>query len=321
MAKTYITLPADEGPHADPVEWWYVTAQGKGHDGREYALMCALFKAGVFGLTDVYFAHWFVSDVGKQKFTPHYRVFWRGMDELRFDAHGFLVSSGKTFRMSKTQGTIVFEVPQFKLEMKPSKPVMLVGGTGHVDMVTSTTSYYSLPRLKAKGRIGTGKRAIDFNGTAWMDHQWSPVTFNNEHVWTWFSFQLDDGTDVMCFECGRKKKTLMANVSWPDGRQSVSRKLVLAPLAKPWTSPESGARYPLDWKISIPDLKIELLAQPKIRDQEMIHGPFRYWEGPLQANGTVRGKDVKGHGFLEINGVPSGRSPYEWVKQLISKLR
>ncbi len=321
MSKPQIQLPRDEAPHADPVEWWYVTAQGKGDDGKPYALMCALFKGGVFGLTDVYFAHWFVTDVDAKKFTPHYKVFWRGADTLKFDPDGIDVRFGKTFAMSKTDGRMRFATQQFELDLKPSKPAMLVGGTGFVDLKTSTTHYYSLTRLKAAGKIKIGGKNVEFKGLAWFDHQWSPATYNNEHVWTWFSFQLDDGTDVTCYEYGRKQKTLMATVSWPDGRQSVSRKLSMAPLMQPWTSHKTGTRYPLDWKISIPDLKIELLAQPKVRNQEMVHGPFRYWEGPLEASGSIRGRDVKGHGFLEMNGVPSGRSPFALLKRLVAKLR
>lgn len=319
MSKTLIHLPKDEGPHADPVEWWYVTAQGHDPDGKPYALMCALFKAGVFGLTNVYFAHWFVTDVNAERFTPQYKVFWKGMDELRFGKKDFSVVSGSSFAFQKKDGKIRFHTPDFEIVCKPIKPVMLVGGNGFVDMLTSTTHYYSYPRMQATGTVRHGAKNVAFKGLAWMDHQWSPATFNNEHAWTWFSVQLDDGTDIMCYEYGRKKRMVMVTVSWPNGKQSISRKLKLEPLSQPWEGPKSKAKYNLDWKISIPEFKIELMATPKVRNQEMSHGPFRYWEGPLRVHGKRDGKDVEGNGFLEMNGIPSGRSPFALLERLVSK--
>lgn len=218
--KLKIHFPEDEGLHKEPVEWWYWTAQGEDDKGDPYALMFALFKGSVLGLKNIYFAHWFSTDIKHKKFKPHFKVFWKGADDLGLSKGILDFSAGSFFSMKKTKdASYQIKTPDFNLRFNPVKPPLFVGGTGLVDLKTTSTYYYSLPRHEVSGNIFAGQREIKFKGLGWMDHQWSPVFLFNQFAWTWFSFQLDDGTDLMCFSFGRKKKTVLAMISWPDGRQ------------------------------------------------------------------------------------------------------
>lgn len=320
MSKPVVSLPKDQGLHKDPVEWWYWTAQGTDRQGHEYAVMFALFKVDVIKLTNVFFAHWFISEIDRKKFRPHTKVFWRGLDTGSFENGSMDAWSGKSFRMDRRpDGSFGLKTPQFGLDLKPLKPTLLVGGTGFIDLKSSTTVYYSHPRLEATGHLRLGNKKISFKGLAWMDHQWSPITFNREHAWTWFSFQLTDGTDFQCFEYGWRKKVFLATVSWPDGSQQIFKDVKLTPMGEPWVSPASRAKYFLTYTIEIPSAGIRLSCGPKINDQEMVHGLFRYWEGPLWTHGSVKDRQVTGNGFLELNGVPSDKSFGQMLRDVVRR--
>jgi predicted secreted hydrolase len=319
MRKPAVSLPQDEGPHDLPVEWWYWTAHLQDMRHRAYAIMCVLFKAGIPRLKDVYFAHWFISDIKRQTFAPHLHVFWKGLDPQSFKQELLDVRADHTLSMQhRADGGFHVKTPIMDLTFRPLKPALLIGKDGLVDLKTTHTFYYSWPRSAVQGTLRIKDRTLRVKGLGWMDHQWSPVTFDREHVWTWFSMHLSDGTDLQCFEYGRTRLTRLATISWPDGRQQTCRKLELRPLGDTWTSHRSKVTYDLSWEIAIPEADIHLVCRPKIEKQEIIHGPFRYWEGPTTIEGTVHGQIVSGNGFLELNGVASRSS---FIRQIYGLAR
>ncbi len=310
-----------EGPQPDPVEWWYWNGRLDDGMGGEYAYMLALFKAGLIGIKDVYFMHWQVSDLTNKTFKSHFKTFWLGLDKGSFAKRELKASAEKEFSIRKT-GKNDFHIvtPQFDLMLSSGKKPLLAGGTGSVDLVASTTKCYSLTRLLTSGKFKVKGKPIPVTGLSWMDHQWSPLTFNDEHAWTWFCFQLKDGTDIMCFEYGKKIKSRLATVSRPDGSLEVFPDVRFKHVGKPWISPKSEAAYPTAWQIDIPAAKIHLACRTLINEQEMVHGPFRYWEGAVDATGTIDGKETSGQGFLELNGVP-GKTFTLLLEQALARIR
>ena len=67
-----------------------------------------------------------------------------------------------------------------------------------------------------------------------------------------------------------------------------------------WTSPKTGARYPVKWRISIPSFRIGLECTAAVSGQELVSeddtGPT-YWEGAVTYSGASRGV-----GYLEMTG-------------------
>jgi len=55
-----------------------------------------------------------------------------------------------------------------------------------------------------------------------------------------------------------------------------------------------------------------------MKDQEMIYGAINYWEGPLDVTAKIRGKKVKGVGFMELVGYPSD---YHFVLLTMKELK
>ena len=68
-----------------------------------------------------------------------------------------------------------------------------------------------------------------------------------------------------------------------------------------WTSPESGARYPVAWRLEVPASGLDLTIEAAFDDQELDLS-VRYWEGAVDVSGTRRGKDIAGRGYLEMTG-------------------
>ena len=71
-----------------------------------------------------------------------------------------------------------------------------------------------------------------------------------------------------------------------------------------WSSPRGGS-YPSGWILRIPALDLELVAEPRLLDQELDLA-FRYWEGAVGITGTRDDAPVQGRGYVELTGYADG---------------
>jgi predicted secreted hydrolase len=72
-----------------------------------------------------------------------------------------------------------------------------------------------------------------------------------------------------------------------------------------WTSPHSGANYPVTWRVTIASLALELTVEANLEGQEMRtpqSTDVTYWEGSVQAKGIIGDKTVSGVGYVEMTG-------------------
>jgi predicted secreted hydrolase len=90
-----------------------------------------------------------------------------------------------------------------------------------------------------------------------------------------------------------------------DGSVRTSRNAVVEPQSY-WRSLYTGIRYPVDWRLSLPDYGMDLRVAVMLNRQEMpIAGPIRaIWEGACQVSGELRATraPVRGKGFVELVG-------------------
>jgi predicted secreted hydrolase len=73
-----------------------------------------------------------------------------------------------------------------------------------------------------------------------------------------------------------------------------------------WTSPQSGARYPVSFRLDIPDEKIGLVIRPLVVEQELSLAVV-YWEGAVALSGAADGAAITGEGYLELTGYSGER--------------
>ena len=82
----------------------------------------------------------------------------------------------------------------------------------------------------------------------------------------------------------------------------------ITPLSQ-WISKKSGITYPAGWKLELPGSAIQLILLPDLSDQELYNLrsiSASYWEGSVSVKGMVRGKLVKGKGYVELVGYGKG---------------
>jgi predicted secreted hydrolase len=314
-----IKFPRDEQNHQCSIEWWYWNGHLQDEKGNRYAFMDCLFqvnpkKAKIpllqIPLERFYFSHSILSDIKKQKFYPHVDyASWLSSDSFKRPLlfvnyvdpsffNGYTVSV-----MEKTAPSQYhIKTANFDLRLISQKKPLLEGENGYVDIGRHSTYYYSLTALKTSGTIRIGKKEIAVTGLSWMDHQWSNTVYVNDE-WNWFSIQLKNNIEIICFEYrGEENKTSLASISYADARTENFFDVRFTPLSEEWISPRTRARYPLSWRIEIPEKKIDLIVKPLLKKQEVIFGTINYWEGPFKVAGTMAGKKVTGQGFLELVG-------------------
>ncbi|WP_165842334.1 lipocalin family protein [Paenibacillus xerothermodurans] len=197
------------------------------------------------------------------------------------------------------------------LHFAPVKPVAIIDAQGSMNGL----QYYSVTRNTVTGELYHADTGVTepVSGEGWFDHQWGRnYGLIQGTGWDWFGLQLDDGRDVLI---NRLRAADSAAPAPPtailigkDGAMTRSHNVTLEPLAH-WQSLYTGVRYPVEWRISLPDLAIELHVTPLAKSQEIpIIGPMRaIWEGACKVSGHSRSEKgvrilINGHGFTELVG-------------------
>ncbi len=151
-------------------------------------------------------------------------------------------------------------------------------------------------------------------GTMWMDREWSTSALGPDEVgWDWFALHLADGRDVMLYRLRRRDGTAapLSKGSVSPASGGAVRRLALADYTlrpvETWTSPHSGARYPVAWEVAVPSENLRLRVTAVLPDQE-LNVSVRYWEGAVDVTDAVTGAAL-GRGYLEMTGYgDEGRS-------------
>ncbi|MEE9273930.1 MAG: lipocalin family protein, partial [bacterium] len=210
---------------------------------------------------------------------------------------------------------------RIRLRIDPQKGPVIHGKSGVSQKGEGrgrASHYYSFSRLAARGEVRAGGRTVRVRGSAWMDHEFgSNQLAPGLAGWDWLGLQLSDGRELMLYLMRTKSGGLDPNSSGtliePDGRA------IHLPLGRylfrgtgRWRSPESGAVYPMGWRVRAPGAGIDLRLTPLAEGQEMrTKGSARviYWEGAVSAEGVSAGQKVRGAGFVEMTGYAEGGRP------------
>ncbi|MBD3415392.1 MAG: hypothetical protein GF421_13320 [Candidatus Aminicenantes bacterium] len=174
-----------------------------------------------------------------------------------------------------------------------------------------TTCYNTYPRMNLSGKINS----LTVKGNAWMDHQWGD--FNNWFIekldekrylgWDWIGINLNDGSDMVVTahrDMESNKLIKQGGLYRPIGSPSRALNDIIMEPTGFWESPHSHIIYPIQWKITIPELKAQLHFTPFHQDQEIpFFGVIRaIWEGAGEVRGSIDGQDISGRARLELHG-------------------
>ncbi len=299
-------------PQPAPIEWWYVSAYLPDDD---LAFHWAFFKYyvpesyRVMGLParavfPYPFAseHLAVTDLRADRFTfverhdfPATRAVVRA-DPLYLDLDGWRFErTSEGFRL-RADGVDVVLVPEKPPVVHPP------GWSGTAE--TGRMYYVSYTRVRLTGTIAG--RAVD--GVAWIDHQWGDQMSGVGALWDWYGLHLSNGGDLMVYrirDAAGNVKVLHASYVDALGRVRALEGVRMTPEGY-WTSPVTGFRYAVSWRIEGEGWSLRL--DPVRLEQEIRGGlvPVAYWEGPVQGGGTWMGEPVQAWGMGEFVG---GRYP------------
>ena len=195
------------------------------------------------------------------------------------------------------------------LQLQPTQALLLQGDAGFSrkgPQPQQASHYYSQPQLAVQARLTLDGQRHSLPGRGWLDHEWSDELLAPGAVgWDWIGINLSDGGALTAF----RLRSTDDHVVWAGGshrppggatRDFSPDEVAFTP-TRTWTSPDTGARYPVQWRIQTPAGTFELrtLLDAQELDSRASTGTV-YWEGLaelLDAGGTRRGL-----GYLEMTG-------------------
>ncbi|PDW04034.1 lipocalin-like domain-containing protein [Candidatus Viridilinea mediisalina] len=326
------SFPRDHGPHpAYQFEWWYYTGNlyaGARHFGYQLTFFRSALspnaptRDSAWGTNQIYMAHLALSDSANERLYAYER-FSRG-------AAGLAGATGEPFRvfledwsaegsgpagmqmhLQAAEGPVALD-----LNLVSEKPPVLHGEAGLSQKGPTpgnASFYYSLSRMATSGSIMLEGERHNVSGTSWMDHEWGTSALEGDASgWDWFSIQLEDGRELMYAQV-RTPTGLsysFGSLIATDGQsQALVPEHIELEVLNTWTSPRSGATYPVGWRLNLRDHAINLEIEPTFNAQELPLSII-YWEGAVRIRGTQGEQPLSGHGYVELTGYgpqPGGR--------------
>ncbi|MEM8591021.1 MAG: lipocalin-like domain-containing protein [Pseudomonadota bacterium] len=304
-------FPADHGPHPEfRIEWWYLTANLIGEDGRDYGIQWTLFRSarepraddtwlspqtwmGHAALTtpEAHFAAERFARGGSGQAGAQASPFAAWIDDWEMAGSDTLGELRLTARSDEFA---------YALDLSAQGPLVFHGIDGHsVKSAEGQASrYYSQPFYEVAGEISTPDGDVEVTGQAWLDREYSSQPLGRtQSGWDWFAFTFADGHRLMAFELRDSENADYQAGSWiePDG--------TVTPLgpgdfdAEPLARTEvQGRDIPTRWAFSYPAQGIDLTVEA-INPAAWNDLAFSYWEGPIRFEGSH-----KGTGYLEMTG-------------------
>jgi predicted secreted hydrolase len=321
-------FPRDHFNHPDyRTEWWYYTGNLRAADGHRFGYELTFFRLAVsrenrsaspWGVQDLYVAHLALTDIDGKHYYHLQRVNRAGPGFAGASLVESRVWNGNW--QAKIEGDkqtlqAISEQFSLQLDLVTHKPPVIHGkegvsqkaaGTGHA------SHYISFTRLLSGGSIQLNGKSYQVAGTSWMDHEYFTHELEaNQAGWDWLSLQLDDNTELMLYRFRHKDGTLdpfssgtYIDASGKSRFLSVSD-FTMTPHGETFTSSQTKASYPIQWRVTVPSLQLDLEIRTPLADQELVsasHAALTYWEGAITIGGTREGKPAKGVGYLEMTG-------------------
>jgi predicted secreted hydrolase len=330
-----LVFPADHGPHPGyRTEWWYYTGNLTDAAQHRYGFQLTFFRralqppadrkawphpASAWRTDQIYLAHAALTDIAGRRHLQAETVSRPVLSLAGAESDGAAwriylhtwqaVISPRSQHLQADTATFALT-----LDLKPAKALVLHGQDGYSRKgqdPARASCYYSFTRLKGGGTLTLDGTPRAVHGSAWMDHEFSTAPLQQDITgWDWFGLQLSDGSDIMIFLLRRADGSLnpASSGTWvpPTGevRHLGFGDVRVTPLAF-WTSPHSGARYPVKWHLTLLSAKCDLTLTASLADQEMRtpgSTAVVYWEGSLRVRGTTQYGVLEGVGYAEMTG-------------------
>ncbi len=325
------TFPKDHGRHDGfKIEWWYFTGNLRDSAGRRFGYQLTFFRSAFvprkaeresqWGMSDVYFAHAAVSDIGGKTFVFKDRL-ERARPGLAYAADQTLDVQLLDWSAKLNEGgdkSIALHAAEKDFAMDlvcTDGRGPFLEGPGGVNAkgreAGQASYYYSMTRLKTAGTLSVEGKTYQVDGLSWMDHEFSSNALGKDQVgWDWMGLQLTDGTDLMIYRLRRRSGEtdyLSGTRVGADGqpRYLSADELAIEP-SKDWKSPASGGSYPQQWKVRVKGFP-SITVKSEMPGQELTTSDstdVTYFEGAAEVI-DEKGEHA-GEGYLEMTGYAKG---------------
>lgn len=319
-------FPEDHGPHSGfRNEWWYLTGNLDDAAGHRFGYQLTFFRIGIvpeppaldsgWATGTLWMAHAALTDAAAGSHAHDQRIVRGAVGLAGAEAVPLRVwledwtlngahDGGFPWAIEVTTDSFTLE-----LALEPARSPVLQGDAGLSQKSAepgNASYYYSIPRLATRGTVIVDGVARAVSGLSWLDREWSTSALGPEQEgWDWFSLQLDDGADLMLYRLrkrgGGSDRHSAGSLTRPGepAQRFEAGDFSLEPL-RFWRDRESGARYPVRWRLRIPTAKIDLEIEAVVDDQ-LMDTLVRYWEGAVDARDPDSGAP-RGRGYLEMTG-------------------
>ena len=320
-----LVFPRDHGAHPETrIEWWYLTGWLGRFEAPRAGFQVTFFRIrtgladdlpGRFAPRQLLFAHAALTDLGAGRHRHAERLArWNG------DADAVLARASLRDTDIRIGGwtlgrdgdgvyraRIDDDALALSISAAPTQPLLRQGDAGFSRKgpeERQASQYLTEPQLALRAR--TGPDGPETQGRAWLDHEWSDELLHPDaQGWDWIGINLADGSALTAFQLRRADgSALWAGGSWrPAGgtaRSFEPAEVRFEPLAY-WTSPATGGRYPVRWRVQTPAGRFALRSLLDAQEMDGRAGTGTvYWEG-LSELLDEAGRRV-GLGYLEMTG-------------------
>jgi predicted secreted hydrolase len=307
---TGFDFPRDHGPHADfRIEWWYVTANLTGPDGRDYGVQWTLFRSALapreetgWSSPQIWMGHAALT-TADQHFVAE-RWARGGIGQAGVEAEPFHAWIDDWEMRGPMLGEVTMSAAggefSYELDLKADRPFVPQGEAGYSvkSAAGQASRYYSQPFYEARGTLTLPSGTVPVTGTAWLDREWSsrPLT-ESQTGWDWFSLSFETGERFMGYRLRDREAPPYAVATWiaPDGTPEPYPDGAFT--AEPLETREvAGRPVPVRWRVRLPDRRLDVEVEALNPDAWMTTS-FPYWEGPIRVTGSHEGR-----GYLEMTG-------------------
>lgn len=314
-------LPKDEAPHfKNSLEWWYFTGHLKDEaKNKTLGVEYVVFHFNPTNIKGGWMVNMAVSDPETGGFYYDHQFFPKKKHEFealplafnwkdkQFNSHlngqnGFYELGGHFSKDSISMN----------LKTRTNKKVVLHDGIGYENYGDiAKAGYYSFPRLETEGEINLNNELFNVKGNLWYDRQWNcSGVFDKKVAWDWFSIQFEEtNSELMLYRLYSLKDSAVifggTYTNANDKSVFLEHDQIKVKEVEYWISPDSKAKYPVEWEIEVADvgLKTNLKTLFPNQELELNFGPltqFYYWEGMCKADGDISGRPVSGTSYVEM---------------------
>jgi alkylation response protein AidB-like acyl-CoA dehydrogenase len=313
-----LNFPDDEGVHPDnPYGWWYLNM----HLDDEAGDRVILFTSFVSTVNEQLGS---IADLSRGKHLDQYQVGEITTETDFLDVQFHHGNSAPNFLRQIKDEPFHYEFYyalsgyEFTLTLEATKPPYALAGSGLVQQLPATYSYYYVqPRLKVSGTMKRDDGTTTaITGIGWLDRQWYPSSNPGTDMYMghfWSAIHLSDGTDIAAYRClgeGGTSAYPLFEVFGPDNSYTHYAANSVVPLQLFETPPIGNGpikefQFPLSAKVvhepTGTDLTLTIAARNPMDNALALGEKGCFFEGGFIVTGTHNNQSVTGDAFVEVS--------------------